>query len=123
MADLPRAQLLGRGREPEKGSDPPLGQEPDGLLRRVDGPGDVLPGGQADVGRDAGEEGVLGALKIRDTRDLTFEVGEPSHPLCGDDFETSRVHTGEEHHGVPLVQPDDVGSHEVQAEVRLPRHE
>ena len=75
------------------------------------------------MGRDAGEEGVLGTPEVRDTCGLTLEVGDPSHPLGGDDFETPYVHAGEEHRGVPLVQSNDVGSHEVQADVRLRRHE
>ena len=92
----------GAGGKPSNASILPSRQEPDGLLRRIDGPGDVLLGTQADLGRDAGEEDVFGAPERRHPRRLALQVGDPSHPLRGDDLEAPHVHAGEEHHGIPL---------------------
>ena len=119
VADLPRAQLLGHGREAEPRVDLSLRQKPDGLARRMRQPADILGRVEADVRQDDGQEEVLDGPGFPHADGLAPEIADGADALSGEQLEAPDVGPADGHQWLTPLDRHDQVRREGQIEIRL----
>src|SRR5262249_26075933 len=111
------AQLLRRWRKRHEGIDLTLREERSSVGRATRCPVDIPPGIEAHLRGHGAEEDMLCASERGYADLLPLEVANRMHPVGPDQLEAPDMPPAQYHGRGPRIQPDEVRTNEVQAEV------